>query len=131
MVRPFKVFTHLVDAEGTIWAQHDAPPGGGCCPANTWNEDEVIVDEHPIALGADLLPGTYWLVVGMYDEEFETRLPAYDAAGTPLAHDQIEIVELTIESPSAQREDEVILPSPDNLHFGVYLPLVSQGAPRR
>ena len=43
MVRPFKVFTHLLDAEGNIWAQHDAHPGGGCCPANTWVEDEVIM----------------------------------------------------------------------------------------
>ncbi|NIV38511.1 MAG: hypothetical protein GWN58_56580, partial [Anaerolineae bacterium] len=52
MVRPFKVFTHLLDSEGTIQAQHDAAPGGGCCPAHTWVKGEVIVDEHPIALGA-------------------------------------------------------------------------------
>ena len=131
MILPFKVFTHLVDAEGNIWAQHDAPPGGGCCPVNTWVEDEVIVDEHPIALGADLLPGTYWLVVGMYDEETEIRVPAYDADGTPLAHDQIEIVELIIEAPPVEGQDEVILPSLEDLHSTVFLPLVIKGASPR
>ena len=131
MVLPFKIFTHLVDAEGNIWAQHDAPPGGGCCPANTWVEDEVIVDEHPIALGADLLPGTYWLVVGMYDEETETRVPAYDADGTPLAHDQIEIVELIIEAPPVEEQDEVILPSLEDLNHAVFLPVVIKGASPR
>jgi len=99
MVLPFKVFTHLVDAEGTTRAQHDAPPGGGCCPANTWVEGEVIVDEHLIALGTGLVPGTYSLVVGLYDEETESRVSAYDADGAPLADDRIEIAELTIESP--------------------------------
>jgi hypothetical protein len=128
MVLPFKVFSHLVDAEGNIRAQHDAPPGGGCCPANTWAEGEVVVDEHAIALGADLPPGTYQLVVGMYDEETDTRMPAYDAEGTLLAHDRIEIAELTIESPSVEGQDEVSLPSLEDLKAMVFLPLVSKGA---
>ena len=127
MVRPFKVFTHLVDAEGTIQAQHDASPGGGCCPAHTWVEGEVIVDEHPIALGTDLLPGSYRLMVGMYDEEFDTRMPAYDAGGAPLAHDRIEIVELTIEAPP-EEQDQTILSSWEDLDSVIFLPQVLNGA---
>jgi hypothetical protein len=128
MVLPFKVFTHLVDAEGTTRAQHDAPPGGGCCPANTWAEGEVIVDEHPIALGTGLAPGTYLLVVGLYDEETGIRVPAYDADGAPLANGRIEITELTIESLREQEEVEVTLPSREELPFTSFLPLVTKGA---
>jgi hypothetical protein len=125
MILPFKVFTHLLDTEGTIRAQHDALPGGGCCPANTWAEGEVIVDEHPIALGADLPPGSYTLVVGMYDEETKSRVPAYDAGGTPLAHDRIEIADVPIESPPAQ-EDEVVLPTLEDVESTIFLPLVTK-----
>ena len=128
MVSPFKVFTHLVDAEDTIWAQHDAQPGGGCCPANTWAEGEVIVDEHPMALGMDLPPGTYRLVVGMYDEETWNRVPAYGTDGSPLAHDRIEIVEVTIESSPEQERGEPVLPSLSDLDFTLFLPLVTKGA---
>ena len=130
MVRPFKVLTHLLDSEGVIRAQHDAAPGGGCCPAHTWVEGEVIVDEHPIALGADLPSGTYSLVVGMYDEEFDTRVPAYDAAGMPLAHDRIEIMQLTIEAPLMEQA-QVILPSREDLDWAVFLPLVLRGSSPR
>jgi hypothetical protein len=101
MVRPFKVFTHLIDDHNTVWAQHDAPPGGGCCPPTTWAESEVIMDEHPIALGADLPPGTYYLVAGMYDEGTASRLPAYDADGNKLPHDRVQISTVTIQPESA------------------------------
>jgi uncharacterized membrane protein len=101
MVRPFKVFTHLVDDHNKVWAQHDAPPGGGCCPANTWAEGEVIMDEHPITLDADLPPGTYYLVTGMYDEGTASRLPAYDADGNKLPLDRVQIRTVTIQSGSA------------------------------
>jgi hypothetical protein len=128
MVLPFKVFTHLLDADGTIRAQHDAPPGGGCCPTNTWAEGEVVVDEHPIALGADLPPGTYQLVVGMYDEESNSRLPVSDADGNALAGDSIAIVDLTIESLPAPEVDEVVLPTLEDVQSTIFLPLVTKGA---
>jgi uncharacterized membrane protein len=130
MVRPFKVFTHLLDSGGTIQAQHDSPPGGGCCPAHTWVEGEVIVDEHSIALGSDLLPGTYWLAAGMYDEEFDTRMPAYDATGKPFDHDRIVIGGLTIEAPPVE-QDQVILPAREDLDWAAFLPLVCKGCSPR
>ena len=127
MVRPFKVFTHLIDAEGSIQAQHDAAPGGGCCPAHTWVEGEVIVDEHSIALGTDLLPGSYRIAVGMYDEESDARMPAYGADGAPLAHDRIEIVGLTIDAPP-EVQDEATGSSWDELDSVIFLPHVLKGA---
>jgi hypothetical protein len=88
----------------------------------------VIVDEHTIALGADLEPGTYRLMAGMYDEETKSRMPAYDAQGAPVEDGRIEITELTIESLSEQEEVEVTLPSREELPFTSFLPLVTKGA---
>jgi len=98
MVRPYKVFAHLADAAGRPLAQHDAPPGGGCCPTDTWAEGEVIVDEHPIPLPAGLLPGTYDLVVGMYDEESGQRVLAYDAKGQPFAGRSIPLAVVSVKA---------------------------------
>ncbi len=97
MVRPFKVFTHLLGEDGATRAQHDAPPGGGCCPANTWSEGEAIVDAHAIFLSADIPQGTYRLAVGMYDEEENTRLPVYDASGQQLARDYAILAPVTVQ----------------------------------
>jgi 4-amino-4-deoxy-L-arabinose transferase-like glycosyltransferase len=125
MVRPFKVFTHLLDDRGTTVAQHDAQPGGGCCPANTWAEGEVIVDEHPISLGADLAPGQYELVVGMYDQEADSRLPAYDGGGNPLTGDRIHIDRVVLEpAPNGEGEQPLF-----EFDHGYYLPLLTRGEP--
>jgi hypothetical protein len=122
MVQPFKVFSHLIDEEGAVWAQHDAPPGGGCCPANTWAKDEVIVDEHTISLSADLPPGIYHLVVGMYDEETASRLLAYGADGRKLPHDRVQITTVEI-GPGPTKTP--IGSQPDHVY---YIPLVKKGA---
>jgi hypothetical protein len=125
MVQPFKVFTHLLDGQGVTVAQHDAEPGGGCCPANTWAEGEVIVDEHPIALGADLAPGRYDLVAGMYDPEADSRLPAYDAGGQQLAGDRIQIDGVVVgPAPGGEGEEPLF-----QFEHVFYLPLVSRGEP--
>jgi 4-amino-4-deoxy-L-arabinose transferase-like glycosyltransferase len=89
MVRPFKVFAHLIDDQGQVAAQHDGPPGNGCCPTHTWVEGEVIVDEHVIPLRANLPVGSYDLVVGLYDEETGDRLPTYDRQGNQVAVDSV------------------------------------------
>ena len=71
----WKVFIHLVDAEGTTRAQGDGYPLGGTALTTTWQSGEVIVDTYPISLAADLQPGTYRLQIGFYDEETDERLP--------------------------------------------------------
>ena len=126
MVKPFKVFVHLLDAEGVFRAQHDAPPGGGCCPADAWAEEEVIVDDHLIPLAADLVPGTYRLVVGMYDEETAERVPAYAASGERLLHDQIPVGLVTVGPPPGPPG---AVPTGPTFELGrrIFLPLLLRG----
>jgi hypothetical protein len=62
--RAYTVLLHLVDGEGRLLAQADGPPER---PTTSWRAGEVIVDERVLALPADLPPGDYRLLAGLYD----------------------------------------------------------------
>jgi len=89
MDRDYTVFTHLVDAGGRIWAQHDSQPLGGDYPTSLWSVGEVVADEHILVIGRDAPPGEYRLVVGMYELATGKRLPAFDEGGERLPGDAI------------------------------------------
>jgi hypothetical protein len=78
---PYKVFTHLLNAEGDMVAQHDAEPCAWSCPTTGWVSEGIIVDEHPLAIGPQVQPGEYTMVVGMYDESTGERVPVYNKEG--------------------------------------------------
>lgn len=63
----YTVFTQLLDARGQFIAGHDSPPVDGTHPTSGWALRTVIPDSHRIQLPADLPPGDYRLVAGMYD----------------------------------------------------------------
>ena len=62
----YKVFVHLV-REGQVVAQHDAEPGLGGYPTTRWPAREIIPDRHVIQLPPDAQPGSYSVMVGLYD----------------------------------------------------------------
>jgi mannosyltransferase len=63
----YKVFLHLLDSEGQIVAQRDSEPGGGLALTTTWIPGETIVDNHGLLLPADAKPGTYTVLLGLYE----------------------------------------------------------------
>lgn len=75
------VFTHVVDSNGELVAQHDGRPGGETNPMMDWQLDEVQADTHRIPLPANLVPGEYELIVGLYND-FEERINAIGPDGT-------------------------------------------------
>jgi 4-amino-4-deoxy-L-arabinose transferase-like glycosyltransferase len=77
----YQVMVHLLGAEPQSVAQGDGPPLMGDYPTSVWAPGEVIVDPHAIALPADVHPGQYRLLVGMYNLETLVRLPRLDGAG--------------------------------------------------
>lgn len=60
-------FVHLLDAAGRLVAQDDHVPLGGRKPTDTWVVGEVVEDPYVLPLPADLSPGVYRLVAGLYD----------------------------------------------------------------
>jgi hypothetical protein len=85
----YKVFVHLVNSTtGDIAVQDDAVPRRWTYPTTCWERDEVVEDTISLSLDG-VPPGRYHLVLGLYDEETEERLPAYSADGERYPDDAV------------------------------------------
>ena len=80
---PYAVSVQLLDESGALRAQHDGQPGAGAFPTTGWVQGEVLADTHQLELPADLTPGSYRLIVRMYDPTTLAVLPATAADGSP------------------------------------------------
>jgi len=92
----YTVFTHLIDAQERIWAQHDGLPADGARPTDRWEVGELVVDRHALTVSPGALPGLYQLEVGLYRAETGARLPALDGDGRPLAGDRVLLGPVTV-----------------------------------
>jgi len=61
------VFTHLLNPEGQLVAQHDGTPNQGASPTPFWQPGTLIPDLHEFQIPPDLPAGEYTLSVGMYE----------------------------------------------------------------
>ena len=77
-MRPYTVFTQLLDASGQLIAQQDNWPVKGQWPPTCWQPKEVVVDNYQLVLPPDLASDRYILVTGFYDARDGTRLPTED-----------------------------------------------------
>ncbi len=68
----YKVYLHLLDAEGRVAAQSDAVPAAWARPTTSWLPPEVIEDVHMLHVSADLTGGSR-LIVGLYEPETGRR----------------------------------------------------------
>ena len=96
----YKVFVHLIGADGRPAAQGDDFPLAGQRPTTTWQPGESLVDRYTIQLPADLPPGDYPLRIGFYDPTTGVRLsPVLDASGATQPDDQFQLDVVTISAP--------------------------------
>jgi mannosyltransferase len=79
----YAVSLQLLDENGVLRAQHDQQPGDSAFPTTSWVQGEVVSDTHQLGLPADLPPGSYRLIVRMYDPATLAVLPATGADGSP------------------------------------------------
>ncbi len=94
----YKVFVHLVDAQGTILGQRDAEPGSGAHLTVDWQPEELIIDNYGVPVGQNAVPGGYRLRVGMYDLDDGQRLEITGDGG--VLGDAIDLAPLRIVSSS-------------------------------
>jgi hypothetical protein len=88
----YTVFVQLLNQADQIVAQADLQPQAGAAPTTTWLAGEILVDPYNLSLPADLNPGQYRLITGLYDAQTGQRLPA---AATGV--DFVELGEITIQ----------------------------------
>ncbi len=72
--RDYTIFVHLVDESGVPLAQNDRQPLGGFYPTSAWAPGVWVEDQYQLALPADLAPGRYRLITGLYDPVKNERL---------------------------------------------------------
>ncbi len=83
MPMEYTVFVHLVDEEGEIVAQGDAPPMGGDYPTTLWPVGQAVRDPHRIEVPEEVSSGRYELRVGVYRLDTGERLPVVLSTPTP------------------------------------------------
>ena len=71
--RAYKVFVHVVDAQGNYISGSDSEPVNWSRPTTSWVEGEYILDEH--TLNAPPTEGVYTARVGLYATDNGERLP--------------------------------------------------------
>jgi hypothetical protein len=75
LAKDYTVFIHLTNAEGTRVTQHDAYPTWLTShPTSHWTSNQPVLDQHTLSLPADLAPGNYTLLVGLYNANTMERL---------------------------------------------------------
>jgi len=71
----YTTIVHVVDDTGQIWGQVDRQPGDGRWPTTGWEKGEWIIDSFELSVKPDTPPGTYSVLVGVYDSQTFERLP--------------------------------------------------------
>ncbi len=85
----YSVFVHVRDLADRTVAQHDGWPRLESSPTSRWKAGDVVLDPHVINLRAELPPGEYRLVAGLYAEAGRLSL-ASGGNEALLGHVQIE-----------------------------------------
>ena len=67
-------------------AQHDSEPMGGLSPTTSWEPGRIVTDRHGLLIPSDLEPGTYTLIVALYDPATGARLPVSEGDGSQNDH---------------------------------------------
>ncbi len=97
--RDVHVFVHLLDEEGNIARQTDAPPGGEILPTGIWRAGDWVTSIHRLRL-IGLSGGEYRLAVGLYGPESGERLAVRDAVGQEQRDGQVILRRWHLLSPS-------------------------------
>jgi len=63
----YKIFVHVLDANGQIVAQTDREPGGGLNPTTNWEPGASIIDRYGVLLPENAPNGVYTIEIGLYD----------------------------------------------------------------
>jgi hypothetical protein len=101
----YTVFVHLVDQGGKLWGQGDSVPVGGMYPTSAWLPGQLVEDRHVIQIDPNAPPGSYRVLVGLYDPATLERLeaigaegPALSAVEGPLSEGAVTLIELRMEN---------------------------------
>ncbi|GIW05225.1 MAG: hypothetical protein KatS3mg060_0030 [Dehalococcoidia bacterium] len=85
----YAVYVHVLDGDGRLTAQRDAPPAAGTRPTLAWPIGALVADRQVIPLPADLPAGNYRVRAGLYDPKTGERLRGATGDGVDLGIVQV------------------------------------------
>ena len=88
------LFAHVLDGAGNIMSQQDVLDA----PSWSWQTGDFFVQVHTIPVPEDSPPGSYVVIVGIYDRTSGDRLPVLDAEGD-IVDTRAFVVPLTVDGP--------------------------------
>jgi 4-amino-4-deoxy-L-arabinose transferase-like glycosyltransferase len=95
--QPYVVFNQIIDpVDYRKVGQLDGEPVCNLRPTTGWLPGEWIADRYRIPIFPDAAPGTYTLLIGLYERESGSRAPIFTADGHP-AGDALSLIEITID----------------------------------
>jgi hypothetical protein len=89
------VFVQLLDMSGKLWAQVDRQPVAGFRPTSSWQPGEVIRDNYGLLLPAEMPPGDYELIAGLYLPTTMERLAVSTSQGVLLG-DHVSVTSISL-----------------------------------
>lgn len=95
--RVYTVFNQIIDpSDFRKVGQRDGEPACNRRPTNSWLPDELIADRHWVSVFPNAVPGTYTLLIGLYDRETGERLPISTVDDQPMG-DSLGLTEIVVE----------------------------------
>lgn len=89
----YTVFVHILNGAGQLVGQGDGPPVDGFWPTSAWLPNQPIADAHSLTISA---PGTYHLIVGLYDPATVIPLTATKPDGSLWPDNAVDLGTLTV-----------------------------------
>ncbi len=71
----YRVTVQVLDQQNQVIAQRDSEPVGGSLPTDQWTVGQMINDNHGVLIPPGTPPGTYRLIVALYNADGRLLLP--------------------------------------------------------
>ncbi len=107
MAQDINVSLRVVDAQGNVWGQMDAPPIGNLFPLAKWETERTYLDQHDFAVDAGAPPGKYKIELGVYETASNTRWQVF--RGPRKTDAPIPLAEITVTRPDPPRNPQSLL----------------------
>ena len=92
----YKITLQLLDPANQVVAQVDSEPNGGASPTTSWTPGEIVPDGYGLAIPLATPPGSYPLILAIYDAQTGERLPV---TGAMAQDDHLLLGQVTVKLP--------------------------------
>lgn len=121
--RDANVSLRVVDENGAVWGQWDAPPVGSAAPLSKWEPRKTYLDQHDIVVDAGAPPGRYFIEISVYDAR--TNEPWRAISHNHSGIEPLRLAEINVTRPQPPRDPRtLVMDAHTDIAFGETLRLV-------